>query len=109
MTAISPRRPKLWTQLRRRYDARRTIHRRAPWRGFTLSAIEKYVERNYDRDEVESGWHGWRATLTPEDIHLPSESELHVTRSDDDLNSSGARKTHCIEELGKRQPGPMVR
>jgi undecaprenyl-diphosphatase len=39
MTAISPRRPKLWTQLRRRYDARRTIHRRAPWRGFTLSAI----------------------------------------------------------------------
>jgi glycosyltransferase involved in cell wall biosynthesis len=72
-------------------------------------AIEKYVERNYDRDEVESGWHGWRATLTPEDIHLPSESELHVTQSDGDLDSSGVRKRHYIEELGKRQTGPMVR
>jgi len=33
-------------------------------------AIEKYVERRYDRDEVSSGWHGWRATLTIERLLL---------------------------------------
>ncbi|OQP86124.1 phosphatidic acid phosphatase [Rhizobium rhizosphaerae] len=33
------RRVPLWTKLRRRYEARRTLHRRVPWRGFTLSAL----------------------------------------------------------------------
>ncbi|OLP60484.1 phosphatidic acid phosphatase [Xaviernesmea oryzae] len=33
------RRTSLWTKLGRRYEARRTIHRRVPWRGFALSAL----------------------------------------------------------------------
>ncbi len=29
----------VWTALRRRYEARRKLHRRVPWKGFTLSAL----------------------------------------------------------------------
>lgn len=61
-------------------------------------AIEKYVERRFDPDEVDSGWHGWRATIAAADIRLPSRSELRVTRSDDDLDFSAPRKTHHVEE-----------
>jgi glycosyltransferase involved in cell wall biosynthesis len=60
-------------------------------------AIEKYVQRRYDPEEVESGWHGWRATLTAADIQLPSDSELRVTQSDEDLDPSEPRKTHCVD------------
>jgi hypothetical protein len=60
-------------------------------------AIEKYVERRYDPDEVESGWHGWRATLTAADIHLPSESELRVTQADEDLDSGDPRRRHYVD------------
>lgn len=61
-------------------------------------AIEKYVERRYAPDEVESGWHGWRATLREGDIRLPSRSELRVTRSDEDLDPSETRRTHYLED-----------
>jgi Glycosyl transferase family 2 len=61
-------------------------------------AIEKYVERHYDPDEVSSGWHGWRATLTAADVLLPRRSELRVTQSDDDLDPSEPRSRHCIDE-----------
>ncbi|HET8862733.1 MAG TPA: glycosyltransferase family 2 protein [Solirubrobacterales bacterium] len=62
-------------------------------------AIEKYVERDYDPREVRRGWHGWRAELTARDISLPSESELRVSRSDDDLDPSTPRKSHCIDRV----------
>lgn len=39
MTVIPQSRPAILEMLRRRYEARRTIHRRVPWLGFTLSAI----------------------------------------------------------------------
>jgi glycosyltransferase involved in cell wall biosynthesis len=48
-------------------------------------AIEKYVGRRYSPEEVESGWHGWRATVRAAEIQLPSRSELLVSRSDDDI------------------------
>lgn len=62
-------------------------------------AIEKFVERRYDPVEVDTGWHGWRATLTPEDIQarLPSESQLRTTASDDDLDPSEPRKRHYMD------------
>lgn len=60
-------------------------------------AIEKYVRRRYDSSEVESGWHGWRATLAPADIRLPRASELRLTRSDDDLDSSEPRRRHYVD------------
>lgn len=65
-------------------------------------AIEKYVERRYDPGEVEMGWHGWRASLNAADIRLPGESELRVTRSDEDLDPGEPRKTHCLDRI--RQP-----
>src|SRR4029077_4183776 len=61
-------------------------------------AIEKYVERRYDPGEVESGWHGWGAHPTAGDIRLPSQSELRVNHSEDDLDPSEPRKTHYVEE-----------
>jgi glycosyltransferase involved in cell wall biosynthesis len=61
-------------------------------------AIEKYVERKFAPDEVELGWHGWRATIAAEDIRLPSESELRLTRSDADLDPAEPRTRHCLEE-----------
>lgn len=39
MTDIAYAKPRFWTELSRRYNARRTIHRRVPWRGFALSTI----------------------------------------------------------------------
>lgn len=65
-------------------------------------AIEKYVERHYSQDEVKSGWHGWRATLTAEDIRLPSESELHAIRADGGLDTSRSRKAHYMEDITRR-------
>ncbi len=60
-------------------------------------AIEKYVERQYNPDEVESGWHGWRATLAAADIYLPSDAELRVTRSNGDLDPSDPRRYHYVD------------
>jgi glycosyltransferase involved in cell wall biosynthesis len=60
-------------------------------------AIEKYVERRYSPEEVESGWHGWRARVTADDIRLPSRSELRVSLSDDDLDPGEPRKSHYVD------------
>lgn len=56
-------------------------------------AIEKYVERRYAPEEVEAGWHGWRARLAETDIRLPSRSELCESQSDDDLDPSARQPT----------------
>lgn len=61
-------------------------------------AIEKYVDRSYDPEEVASGWHGWRAGLTEADIRLPSEAELRRTRTDDDLDASNPSLYHCLDD-----------
>jgi undecaprenyl-diphosphatase len=39
MSEAVDRKTNFWTFMRNRYQARRTIHRRVPWKGFTLSAI----------------------------------------------------------------------
>ncbi len=62
-------------------------------------AIEKYVERRYDPAEVRRGWHGWRSTLSAEDIRLPSEAELRIAGPGEELDPSGARQRHCIDAL----------
>jgi hypothetical protein len=61
-------------------------------------AVEKYVERNYDPAEVQRGWHGWRASLSAEDIRLPSESELRVAEPDGELDLSAPRQRHFIDD-----------
>lgn len=59
-------------------------------------AARKYVGKVYDPDELRVGWHGWRATLTPEAIRLPSQSELRTAHTYDDLDPSSPRTTHCL-------------
>jgi membrane-associated phospholipid phosphatase len=39
MTETVDRKTNFWIRMRNRYQARRTIHRRVPWKGFTLSAV----------------------------------------------------------------------
>jgi glycosyl transferase family 2 len=65
-------------------------------------AVEKYVERRYEESEVRRGWHGWRASLRAEDIHLPSRSELRVAMSDEELDTGQPRQHHIIG----RMPAP---
>jgi len=59
-------------------------------------AVSKYVERVYDPNEVESGWHRRRAALRAEDVTLLSQAELRETRSDDDLDASEPWSTHPL-------------
>jgi len=65
-------------------------------------AIEKFVERRYDPDEVASGWHRWRSRVRPEAIQLPSRAELRVSRSDEDLDPSDPRERNYLAELWAR-------
>jgi glycosyltransferase involved in cell wall biosynthesis len=68
-------------------------------------AVEKFVERSYDSGELEAGWHGWRARVSPEDIVLPAASELRETRSDDDLDTSDPRDEHHLGRVWAKRTG----
>lgn len=59
--------------------------------------LRKYVHRQYDAGEVQDGWHGWRARLTPDSIRLPSQAELRFAADDGDLDTSSPRRTECVE------------
>jgi Glycosyl transferase family 2 len=59
-------------------------------------AVRKYVGKVFDPEEVSSGWHGWRAGLTADAIQLPSRAELRTAFTDEDLDPSSPRTTHCL-------------
>ena len=59
-------------------------------------AHKKYIERNYDPDEVDAGWHRARASLRPDLIKLPTESDLRLFLSDDKLDASNPRAQHYL-------------
>lgn len=67
-------------------------------------AIEKYVDRRYSPEEVEMGWHGWRARARAGDIRLPSRSELRVVGPNGELDASEPRRRHYIDELLSAAP-----
>ncbi len=68
-------------------------------------AVRKYVERRYDPREVEAGWHRSRARLRPEMIKLPTQAELRLYRSDDELDPSNPRTQHYLfDEVWAAQP-----
>jgi hypothetical protein len=58
--------------------------------------VSKYVEREFDPEEVESGWHRRRAALRADDVTLLSRAELRETSSDEDLDASDPRSTHPL-------------
>jgi Glycosyl transferase family 2 len=86
-----------------RFPGRRVYPRFFPMKHYLFlsvpHAIEKYVERRYDADEVELGWHGWRSQLSTSDLRLPSQTELRSSLSDDDLDPSEPRKRHYLSDL----------
>jgi glycosyltransferase involved in cell wall biosynthesis len=59
-------------------------------------AHKKYIEKKYDPDEVEAGWHRARAALRPESIRLPAQSELRLFLADDKLDPSNPRSRHYL-------------
>ena len=64
------------------------------------NAIRKYINRNYSPKEVEEkGWSRWRATLKPEMIELPAQSELRTYVSDEYLDASNPRTQNYLAEL----------
>lgn len=65
-------------------------------------AIEKFVHRRFASDEVEDGWHGWRATLRTGDICLPREDELRLFVDDHLLDASNPRTQHLIDPARDR-------
>jgi len=59
-------------------------------------AVEKYVLKQFDQAEVQKGWHGWRATLRPDIIKLPSQAEMNTYVSGDQLDVSNPRTRQCF-------------
>lgn len=68
-------------------------------------AVRKYVLKSYDPAEVQNGWHGWRATLTPDMLKLPSQSELSTYVSDHELDAANPRTRHCFFDETKMEEG----
>jgi hypothetical protein len=62
----------------------------------TAHAREKWVERVYDPDEIERGWHRSRARLASADIRLQSRNELRLYRSDTELDTSEPMTRHPV-------------
>lgn len=62
-------------------------------------AIEKYLGKEFDAEEIKSGWHRWRSGLTEEMLQLPSKTELRAYLSDDQLDPSEPRKRHYLAEI----------
>jgi glycosyltransferase involved in cell wall biosynthesis len=56
----------------------------------------KFERRRYDAEEVRQGWHSWRPSLRVDALPLPSQRELRVARTDDELDPSSPRTEHCV-------------
>lgn len=72
-------------------------------------AVRKLVGRPYPREELDHGWHGWRARLRPEMIELPSASDLRRYVSDDLLDPSDPWKAHHLGKQVERFEQQTVR
>lgn len=64
--------------------------------------LRKYEQRRYDPRELRRGWHGWRATVRADSIHLPEQVDLRFTADDGDLDASSPRRQHCVEWPARR-------
>jgi len=51
-------------------------------------AIRKYVTKRYAADEVDRGWHGWKASAQERNLRLPSQSEMRQFIGDEKLDTS---------------------
>ena len=58
-------------------------------------AIQKYVKKSFDPKEID-GSHGWRATAKEHDFLLPSQSQMRLYTSDDELDATRPLKEHLL-------------
>jgi glycosyltransferase involved in cell wall biosynthesis len=58
-------------------------------------AIQKYVKKKFDPKEI-SGYHGWRATAKENEYLLPSQSQMRLYTSDDELDPSNPLTEHLL-------------
>lgn len=61
-------------------------------------AIQKYVKKSYD--PTETGAHGWRATVKEHEFLLPSQSQMRLYTSDDELDPRNPLKEHLLVQQG---------
>jgi glycosyltransferase involved in cell wall biosynthesis len=59
-------------------------------------AIGKYVQRAYDPQELEAGWHRLRAALRAEDVQLLPQADLRTYVSDESLDVSAPWTQHPL-------------
>ena len=59
-------------------------------------AVQKYIERRYDPDELADGWHQARAALRAGDVKLLSETELRPYVSDASLDAAEPWTRHPL-------------
>lgn len=81
-------------------------------------AIQKYGYRDHHPSGAEAGWHGWRrkvqtpkARENPELLVLPSERDLRVYTTDDELDASNPLKRHewmrnWLRRVEGKEPNP---
>ncbi|EGV19326.1 glycosyltransferase [Thiocapsa marina] len=65
----------------------------------TAHAKEKWIDRHYDPEELERGWHRSRARLQASAIRLQSSNELRLYRSDQELDASEPLQAHPVFSL----------
>jgi hypothetical protein len=58
-------------------------------------AIQKYVKKSFDPKEI-AGSHGWRATAKEHEFLLPSQSQMRLYTSDDELDADRPLKEHLL-------------
>jgi hypothetical protein len=69
-------------------------------------ALDKFVRREFAEEEVASGWYGWRATVTAEDIRLPSASQLRDYVADHLLDARDPWTHHVLDPEWQRSEVP---
>ena len=58
-------------------------------------AIQKYVKKVFAPEEI-AGSHGWRATAKEHDFLLPTQTQMRLYTSDDELDPSNPLKEHLL-------------
>jgi hypothetical protein len=58
-------------------------------------AIQKYVKKSFDPKEIATS-HGWRATAKAHEFLLPSQSQMRLYTSDDELDASNPLVEHLL-------------
>ena len=60
--------------------------------------LAKYTRRVYEPAELRRGWWGWRSRLKPDLVKLPSQAELRLYTSDEELDARNPRTRNFADE-----------